>query len=182
VNRVLDRAERRRIEDGLTLADAMEKWDWQERQAKFICNSVRVYEFYGYDWWLPLWDTEFMKFWEHVPLELRKGTALYLAYVRHETHKQDSTGTLSQLTNASDPGLLTKMAARTGVVSNPWILHCARSVRRALSRTLGNDPRRALPGGIHILTRDAAKHAWGVNGMLAYAFLKDFDDSMRCIK
>jgi asparagine synthase (glutamine-hydrolysing) len=181
-NRILDRAERWLIEDGVTLADAMEKWDWQERQAKFICNSVRVYEFYGYDWWMPLWDVEFMRFWEHVPLELRKGTALYLTYVRQETHKQDSTGTLSQLTNASDPGLLTKMAVWTNAVSSPWILNYARSVRRVLSRALGNDPRRAFPGGIHILNRDAAKHAWGVNGMLAYAFLKDIDDSMRCIK
>ncbi len=29
-------------------ADAFERWDLQERQAKFICNSVRVYESFGY--------------------------------------------------------------------------------------------------------------------------------------
>jgi asparagine synthase (glutamine-hydrolysing) len=62
-------------------ADTYEKWDWQERQAKFICNSVRVYEFFGYDWWMPLWDLEFVLFWENVPLQLRKDRAYYVNYV-----------------------------------------------------------------------------------------------------
>ncbi|MGH8315784.1 MAG: hypothetical protein ACRETU_11615, partial [Steroidobacterales bacterium] len=44
-------------------ADAFERWDLQERQAKFICNSVRVYESFGFDWRLPLFDHELMDFW-----------------------------------------------------------------------------------------------------------------------
>ena len=62
-------------------ADAIEKWDWQERQAKFIINSVRAYEFWGYNWWLPLWDAEMMDFWARVPLELRRGEKFYIEYV-----------------------------------------------------------------------------------------------------
>jgi len=61
--------------------DAFERWDWQERQAKFIVNSVRVYEFWGHNWWLPLWDAEMMEFWAGVPLELRKEQQLYIDYV-----------------------------------------------------------------------------------------------------
>lgn len=53
------------------LANELEKWNWQERQAKFICNSVRVYEFFGYDWWLPMWDQPFVNFFENLPLKLR---------------------------------------------------------------------------------------------------------------
>lgn len=54
------------------LANLYELWDWQERQSKYIINSVRVYEQFSLDWWLPLWDIEFVKFWERVPLVLRK--------------------------------------------------------------------------------------------------------------
>lgn len=62
------------------MAAAIERWDWNGRQAKFVCNSVRAYEFWGYEWRLPLFDAEVMSFWESVPLayKLRK-----LLYARH---------------------------------------------------------------------------------------------------
>lgn len=60
---------------------AYENWDWQERQAKFIVNSVRVYDFWGCEWWLPLWDREFIDFWRTVPLHLRINKNLYDTYV-----------------------------------------------------------------------------------------------------
>ncbi|MBN2083281.1 hypothetical protein JW859_13870 [bacterium] len=47
-------------------AAAIEAWGIQERQAKFITNAVRCYEHWGYDWWLPLWDRQFVDFWTHV--------------------------------------------------------------------------------------------------------------------
>ena len=75
------------VSEAWQYADAYESWDWQERQAKFICNSVRVYEFFGYDWWMPLWDAEFMRFWEDVPLELRKRRHLGVVYVQREFSK-----------------------------------------------------------------------------------------------
>lgn len=56
-------------------------WEWQERQAKFLANAVRVYDFWGYDWWMPLWDAEFMRFWQGVPLELRLNKRWYAGYV-----------------------------------------------------------------------------------------------------
>ena len=80
--RVADRAEAGTIATASAAVDAYEKWEWQERQAKFIVNSVRVYEFYGHDWWLPLWDAEFVSFWQEVPLYLRKGKKWYTGYVR----------------------------------------------------------------------------------------------------
>lgn len=60
---------------------AFELWDWQERQSKFICNSVRVYEFWGYEFRLPLWDNELMLFYERVPLEERFNKVLYDKYI-----------------------------------------------------------------------------------------------------
>jgi hypothetical protein len=63
-------------------ADLYEWWDLEERQAKFICNSVRVYESFGYDWRLPLFDAELMDFWARIPIELRTARALYFEFVK----------------------------------------------------------------------------------------------------
>ncbi len=62
-------------------ASAFESWDIAERQAKFIINSLRVYEFWGYDWWMPFWDYEYMQFWRGVPLEYRINQAMYTPFV-----------------------------------------------------------------------------------------------------
>ena len=43
------------------------EFEWQERQSKYLVNSVRLFESFGYDWWMPLWDLEFTGFWRHAP-------------------------------------------------------------------------------------------------------------------
>ena len=71
-----------RVTDGSreAAADAFERWDLRERQAKFICNSMRVYEHFGFEWRLPLFDHELMDFWARVPVDLRLGRKLYLEF------------------------------------------------------------------------------------------------------
>ena len=90
-------------------ADAYETWDWQERQAKFIANSVRVYEFFGYEWWMPLWDREFVQFWQTVPLTLRKGRVWYVTYVNSVYSKLSATNRARALPNASETFLRTSL-------------------------------------------------------------------------
>jgi asparagine synthetase B (glutamine-hydrolysing) len=63
-------------------ADLFEYHDLQERQAKFILNSLRVYESFGYQWRLPLWDQRLMDYWATVPLPLRLGRKLWHLYAR----------------------------------------------------------------------------------------------------
>jgi len=63
------------------IAGALDSWTWQERQAKFIINSVRAYEFWGFDWYLPLWDRELMSYWKKIPLSLRINKILYKKFV-----------------------------------------------------------------------------------------------------
>lgn len=70
-------------------ASAFEAWDVAERQAKFIINSVRAYEFWGYEWALPLWDTAFMEYWATVPLNYRRGKELYDLYVSKKQAAMD---------------------------------------------------------------------------------------------
>ncbi|MBL7071876.1 MAG: hypothetical protein ISS26_06910 [Candidatus Omnitrophica bacterium] len=72
----------RPLGSGQQIADAYEYWEWQERQAKFIVNSVRTYDFWGYEWRLPFWDAEVMDFWSRIPLEFKLGKRLYLDLLR----------------------------------------------------------------------------------------------------
>jgi len=70
------------INDNSTCASAVEFFDLSERQAKFIINSVRAYEFFGYEWRTPFWDTELIDFFLKVPLEFRIDQSLYIKYAR----------------------------------------------------------------------------------------------------
>jgi len=58
-----------------------EYWNIANRQAKYIVNSVRAYEFFGYEWRIPLWDSELMDFWARVPLKFRINKELYNDYL-----------------------------------------------------------------------------------------------------
>lgn len=48
-----------------------EYFNWQERQSKFINNSVRVYEFTGFRWRIPLWEMSVMTFWQNLNFDDR---------------------------------------------------------------------------------------------------------------
>lgn len=125
--RIEERSEKNSIANGIELADAFEKWEWQERQAKFICNSVRVYDFFGYDWWMPLWDAEFMEFWQNVPLELRKDKKWYVDYVKRTYNSQVDENEAIDLCNASDKRkffpFLSKLVKKLSPKSFPLLRH-----------------------------------------------------------
>ncbi len=72
--------EKEKVRSGEALADVCEKWGWQERQSKYIINSVRVYEYWGYDWFL-FNDSDLFNFWLNTPLKLRKGKIFYGRFV-----------------------------------------------------------------------------------------------------
>ena len=90
-------------------ANTYEKWEWQERQAKFIFNSVRVYEFFDYDWWIPLWDKEFVRFFEKLPLPLRNHE-WYIEYVQNKYLAHSKNIIEANVSNASDAGFAKKFS------------------------------------------------------------------------
>jgi len=73
-------------------AAAYERWEWQERQAKYGVDFVRGYEFFGYGWRLPLWDVEYMDFWRTVPWKYKLESWLYRAAL----HENDLYGVFTQ--------------------------------------------------------------------------------------
>lgn len=54
-----------------------ENFNMKERQAKFIINSVRTYEFFGFEYLIPLWDNELVEFFRVLPLEYKVQICLY---------------------------------------------------------------------------------------------------------
>lgn len=74
--------EMKRFLDAPDTASLYESWWLHERTSKFIINSVRTYEFFGYQWWLPLADREYADFWSKVPLIYRADQKIYCDTVK----------------------------------------------------------------------------------------------------
>ncbi len=55
----------------------LDYWYLYQRQPKFVINSCRVYSFFGYDYFLPLWDDELQNFFHSVPISNRINKKLY---------------------------------------------------------------------------------------------------------
>lgn len=64
-----------------------EKWVWQERQGKFITNSLRTYEEFGYRWTMLFWDSEVIDFFLTLKLEDRYEKKLYTEFVEKLSKK-----------------------------------------------------------------------------------------------
>lgn len=174
LNRIKDEMEFEDFSSNIDFADGFEKWDWQERQAKFICNSVRVYEFFGYDWWMPLWDMDFVRFWQEVPLELRKGREWYVEYVKSKYFEYSEGKSEKNLNNASDDAGLKAFLKSTFLYENNFLrtnvsksLKIFRKVRPALS-SLAYEA--WFDEGFYAHHKDAG---YCVNGMLAKEFIFD---------
>ena len=50
---------------------AFEYWDWQQRQSKFIMNSLNVYNYFNFSWYMPFWEKSMMDFFKTLPSEWR---------------------------------------------------------------------------------------------------------------
>jgi asparagine synthase (glutamine-hydrolysing) len=57
--------------------DEYERWDYEERQCKFIGNSSQVYHFSGIQSLMPLFDKELLSYFLALPFEQRLGASLY---------------------------------------------------------------------------------------------------------
>lgn len=66
------------VESRLT---ALEYWNVRERQTKYINNSLRNYEFFGYDWALPMLDREVYLAWGDLHPDITRNRDWYEGYV-----------------------------------------------------------------------------------------------------
>ncbi|MCB8994560.1 MAG: asparagine synthase [Bacteroidales bacterium] len=54
-----------------------EDWEYKERLAKFIANSITTYTFFGYGFRLPYWDKNLVSFFKTLPLHMKINKYLY---------------------------------------------------------------------------------------------------------
>ncbi len=60
----------------------MESLECIGRQSKYVSAQQRTYEYFGYDWRLPLWSDEMLNFWGGVPYQYKLGQNLYIETLR----------------------------------------------------------------------------------------------------
>ena len=58
--------------------------EFQNRQCKYVIAGQRAYEFFGYDWRLPLWDNDYLDFWERAPLSAKVDRNLFREMLERE--------------------------------------------------------------------------------------------------
>jgi len=124
--------------NNIEAAHLCEIWNWKERQAKMIVNSNRIYEYFGFPWFIPLWDAELTDFYLTVPFKLRCNRKLFIkSSVEHIF-----SGKLSILADIPLVGRKAASPKRTSIlvsqVSTPaGVLHkVAAEVRRRLIYSL----------------------------------------------
>lgn len=76
-------------------SSAYELWDWSERQAKYIVNSVRAYEYIGSEWSIPLWDADLIHLFMSLPVRERIQQRRYITSIRDRVF----TGCAARLRN-----------------------------------------------------------------------------------
>lgn len=64
------------------ILSAYESFEWTERQSKMVVHGQRIYEFYGFDWSLPLWDGDLMEFYARMPFDFKFQRKLFRDYVK----------------------------------------------------------------------------------------------------
>ena len=53
-----------------------------DRQSKYVVSGQLTYEFFNYDWELPLWADEYLYFWRKVPREFKMQQSLYIQMLK----------------------------------------------------------------------------------------------------
>ena len=173
--RIIERLSSSKVHNQFDFADLIENWDWRERQSKYINNSVRVYEHFGFDWWMPFWDKDFLDFWMKVPLQLRKGRKWYIEYVQEKYKKQVPKLDRVLTNNASDRNwfLLKFLSGEIGkrIKNNKFVRNCYFSFIPSVG--IG-DPLQGIGGYSDEVYRDKIVSGMTTVGLLSKQYTDDF--------
>ena len=57
-----------------------------DRQSKYVIAGQRSYEYYAHHWRIPLWDDEYLFFWQKVPLDYKLKQKLYIEMLKRNNY------------------------------------------------------------------------------------------------
>ena len=66
------------------ILEALQKIEYEDRQAKYLMAGQRNYEYLGFEWRLPLWDKEYINFWEKLDLKFKIRQDLYKSTLKEQ--------------------------------------------------------------------------------------------------
>lgn len=72
------------IKDRDTFISAYEEWSICSRVTMWVVNSVRVYEHFGLDWRLPMWNKDYLSYLYSIPNTLRNNCEWYNQFLFNE--------------------------------------------------------------------------------------------------
>lgn len=152
-----------------------EKYNWQNRQAKYIVNSVNVYNFFGYDWWLPLWDKEFVRFFEGLPLSLRNHE-WYIEYVQKKYLGNSKNTAVANVGNAASSDIV-GVLAKSKILKKMKLRDVFRFVYRLYVKCFpkSNDSLLINSAQNSLEVKRLEQKGFLMNGITVYFFLKDTD-------
>ena len=61
--------------------DIYQIFEFYNRQAKFVINGQRIYDFFELEWDLPFWSDNFIKFWFAVPAKYKSKQNFYVDFL-----------------------------------------------------------------------------------------------------
>ncbi len=64
-----------------------EVWEYDARQICLVANGQRSYDFFEYDWEMPLWERELVEFCEKLPFQQKRDQRLYKDYLRQYNYQ-----------------------------------------------------------------------------------------------
>jgi len=74
--------DRLNFKESENLFGLLEFLEWSTRQSKHIVNMQRSYEFFKFQWRMPLWDNRMLDFWEKVPVKFKLHKKLYISMLQ----------------------------------------------------------------------------------------------------
>jgi asparagine synthase (glutamine-hydrolysing) len=75
------------LNDGFSYS-CYEDWDLKERQAKFIVNANKTYEFFGYEHRIPLWDNALIELFKYLDIKYKLKRKFYKNVLEKEIFSQ----------------------------------------------------------------------------------------------